>query len=560
MAIEITSDDIIPTDTSFRLKAGPGAGKTHWLINHVWNIIKNADLGKFGKVVCLTYSNIGVDTISTRLGKTNFVEVSTIHSFLYTNLIKPYLYLIADKYGFSMTNFSGLVDDYILDDYLTLEKVQNELKRKSPKTYINPTCWSTFLKDLKWVLKDNNEGKLSCLSRSPINKYNGTSYPAPNGTGIIYKKIAWNHGIMHYDDVNFFAYKLIIEYPWLAKVLSIAYPFIFIDEFQDTNPIQAFIFQQICSRSGFMGVIGDVAQSIYGFQGASPKCFNDFVIPNVKEFVIRQNRRSTPQIINFLNCLRHDIKQESIINEEGPIVKFLVGEKKKAFTYAQELVKEDILVLSYSNIETNSLRYQILEGRGDEKAIKIDDIVDSNSDRKLLVTAFIKAIEHAKQAKFKYAFNALERAGIKSDECVDRLRKLMQLQNIDHLTMTEFVESIRKQGFTISSLRAGKAKNFYDSHTYGQIAQSISIEEDNGNQRTIHKAKGDESDNVLVLVGERFPAADFLKFDISKKESYRVYYVAMSRARKQLFINIPSVSSIEEIQLKNTLPIEIVQL
>lgn len=560
MAIEITSNDIIPVDTNFRLKAGPGAGKTYWLINHVRNVLENANLGKVGKIVCLTYSNIGVDTILSRLYKSRFIEVSTIHSFLYSNLIKPYLYLIADKYGFSINQYNGLVDDYICDDYPSIETIQTELRIRHPNAYINQSYWSSYLKGLKWRLKENDMGKLSCYSSKPINVYKGNKYPAPTCTGIIYKKMAWSHGIMHYDDVNFFAYKLIFDFPWLAKLLSIAYPYIFIDEFQDTDPIQAFIFEQISKYSAHIGIIGDVAQSIYGFQGASPKCFIDFKIPQVKELIIKDNHRSTPQIVKFLNCLRRDIKQESINKENGSKVKFLVGNKEKAFSYVTQIVSGDVLVLSYSNEETNSLRYQVVEKRGEELAIKIDDIVDTNRDRKLVVSAFIKAIEHAKQSKFKYAYNVLERVGINPDDATQYLKILLHHSNIDKLSLTNFIEILIRLGINISSLRSGNAKKFYDNHTYGQLAQSVGIEDNNSNQRTIHKAKGDESESVLVLIGKRFKMTDFINFDVTKKEEHRVYYVAMSRAKNNLFVNIPFLTPNEEILLKNNLPIDVVYL
>ena len=74
-------------------------------------------LNGLGKIACLTYSNVGVDTIIERLGYSARVEVSTLHSFLYANIIKPYFYLIADDEGFNLNLFSGIIDDYILDNY-----------------------------------------------------------------------------------------------------------------------------------------------------------------------------------------------------------------------------------------------------------------------------------------------------------------------------------------------------------------------------------------------------------------------------------------------------------
>ena len=94
MAMQITSDTIIKNiDQHFKVSAGPGAGKTHWLINHLKNVLYHSNkLGRNKKIACITYTNNAVETILSRLGNcTDKVEVSTIHSFLYKNIVKPYI-------------------------------------------------------------------------------------------------------------------------------------------------------------------------------------------------------------------------------------------------------------------------------------------------------------------------------------------------------------------------------------------------------------------------------------------------------------------------------------
>lgn len=61
-------------------------------------------------------------------------------------------------------------------------------------------------------------------------------------------------------------------------------------------------------------------------------------------------------------------------------------------------------------------------------------------------------------------------------------------------------------------------------------------------QRTIHKAKGDEFDNVMVCLDDEKALDFFLHPDLLNKESHRVYYVAASRAKERLFFSIPSLS------------------
>ena len=89
MATSITSNDLIPIEQHFRIYAGPGAGKTYWLVNHIKNVLHTSlRLSKTRKIACITYTNIAVETIQKRLGTSaNQVEVSTIHSFLYKHII-----------------------------------------------------------------------------------------------------------------------------------------------------------------------------------------------------------------------------------------------------------------------------------------------------------------------------------------------------------------------------------------------------------------------------------------------------------------------------------------
>ena len=80
--------------------------------------------------------------------------------------------------------------------------------------------------------------------------------------------------------------------------------------------------------------------------------------------------------------------------------------------------------------------------------------------------------------------------------------------------------------------------------------------EDSSAQRTVHKVKGDEFENVLVVFTEEKALNMIINPNLKDNESDRVYYVAMSRARERLFLTAPSISQ----QMENTLrslPIDI---
>ena len=97
----------------------------------------------------------------------------------------------------------------------------------------------------------------------------------------------------------------------------------------------------------------------------------------------------------------------------------------------------------------------------------------------------------------------------------------------------------------LPNLRTGSIKSFYEKASYIEVALCVNIVEDTSDHITIHKAKGAEYDNVFV-VGNK----DFLDFllnpNIEEKEEHRVYYVALSRAKKRLFLYLDNLKSYDE--------------
>ena len=93
----------------------------------------------------------------------------------------------------------------------------------------------------------------------------------------------------------------------------------------------------------------------------------------------------------------------------------------------------------------------------------------------------------------------------------------------------------------ISKLAGGAAKTFYEGHSYQQLALCIKVTEDLSNHKTVHKAKGDEFDNVLVILRDQSDFEFLLNANLNDNEEERICYVAISRAIKRLFINTPSL-------------------
>lgn len=97
MAIEIKSGEFLSFEQlkhHIKIYAGPGAGKTHFIVENVKNIVQTDSIikeSKERKVLCITYTNAAVNEIKSRLEDySESVDVYTIHGFIIEYIIKPY--------------------------------------------------------------------------------------------------------------------------------------------------------------------------------------------------------------------------------------------------------------------------------------------------------------------------------------------------------------------------------------------------------------------------------------------------------------------------------------
>lgn len=549
MAIEISSDSQIDINHHFRVFAGPGAGKTHWLSLHVSHVLKASEcLGKMGKVACLSYTNVGADTLMGRMCEDgNRVLSCTIHSFLYAYIVKPYLHFIAAEEGFNIELLTG-EDDRILSDYNTFEEIKKAVKQ----FYAEQDATLSAIRAAKWRLQEDNS--LKCYAIPP-KKCCKDGYILNEKAYVVYKKLAWAKGYMHYDDVLYFSYKLIQKYPLIGKTLAIQFPYVFVDEFQDTNPIQAKIIKQLGENGAIVGVIGDYAQSIYGFLGADPKQFVSFNLDGLRDYTIRDNRRSCNEIIDLLNIIRTEFQQRPIRNEHTMKPLLLVGELMACYNEAQRIATDEVHALSYRNIEANILKQRVNVYVQDSKIL--NNITDSNTIRKEFVATWIKAIEHARNKQFGAAFKMLENVGVMDIDAYTSVKDaLNDYEKYCNGTLKDFFDYLCEHWEITKMKKGSNIYNFYCSHTYRELSQCVGLLEDSSAQRTVHKAKGDEFDNVLVVFTEEKTLNMLLQPNLSENESNRVYYVAMSRARERLFLTVPSISQQMGSRLER-LPIDV---
>lgn len=185
--------------------------------------------------------------------------------------------------------------------------------------------------------------------------------------------------------------------------------------------------------------------------------------------------------------------------------------------------------------------------------------------RSTIVAICIKAVEYAKEGKFKDAIKEMQKEfktktdptiGIRKslDFIVLLLSNYETYKNGSLYTFFTFVKQNIKP--EISDLRKGSAKSFYDNHTYQQMALCVKIPEDLSRDKTIHKAKGDEFANVLLILPEEKDLSFLLSPDTQNNEEHRINYVAISRAKNKLFIFVPSLDATNKALLEPNFEIE----
>jgi len=110
-------------------------------------------------------------------------------------------------------------------------------------------------------------------------------------------------GVLDYDDL-LLCWAALLEAPDVAGVLQARFDHILVDEYQDTNPLQADLLAGMCGGAALLTAVGDDAQSIYSFRAATHRNIMEFPERfNAKVVTLEQNHRSTPVLLAATNAL-----------------------------------------------------------------------------------------------------------------------------------------------------------------------------------------------------------------------------------------------------------------
>lgn len=244
---------IVKSGDNFLLSGGAGSGKTYSLVETIREVITELPTAR---IACITYTNAAVRQIEDRIRHHN-LHVSTIHDLLWDNL-KSY-----------QTDLKTTLLSLVMDK----DEVSGRFR-----------------------LPDGIEAKENLFSELE--------------NGIQYKEyVRLKDGIISHDELLVLACHMFEKYPRLCGILKDRYPYIFVDEYQDTSPYVIEILLEHLNKSPkpcVLGFFGDAMQAIYPDSIGNIDAYKDDVPGGVREVKKEQNRRNPRLVYELANKLRTD--------------------------------------------------------------------------------------------------------------------------------------------------------------------------------------------------------------------------------------------------------------
>lgn len=339
---------VLHKDGPLLIIAGAGSGKTRTLTYKVARLIEDGVSPE--NILLLTFTRRAAREMISRaenilgagLGK---ITGGTFHSF--ANMILRRYARFADlKNNFTVIDRSDAED---VVNHIRGKIIDKKEKRFPKKSTILDIYSKTINKDipLDAIVKKEYKQFEHCTEKliEIANAYNN------------YKK---ERSMLDYDDLLLYLKALLMSNEEVRKQISLKYKYVLIDEYQDTNSIQAQIVRLIASEHNNVTAVGDDSQSIYSFRGANFKNILEF--PNLYEgckiVTLEQNYRSSQNILDFANKILEQAKEKY---------------SKELFSTIQSSEKPAIICCENTHAEGEFVVQRILEFCN-EDGLSLDDI------------------------------------------------------------------------------------------------------------------------------------------------------------------------------------------
>ena len=621
---------ITQTEGPVMVLAGAGSGKTRVLTYRIAYMLAVNNISPY-RILALTFTNKAAAEMRERILQlvggelARAVTMGTFHSVFYR-----ILRVEAERIGFSSN-----ITIYDTEDAKSLIKSIIKEMGLDPKQYTPGFILSRISMAKSSLLSaqeyaDNPDIQAADrMSNKPMisqifAKYNDRLHKA---------------NAMDFDDLLYFMNVLLRDSPEALFKYQNRFNYILIDEYQDTNYAQYLIIKRLAALNQNICVVGDDAQSIYGFRGADIQNILNFKrdYPATRIFKLEQNYRSTQNIVNAANAvIKHNKdrmpKEVWTENIEGP--KIEVIRASSDLEEAQEVANKIFELQMREHVENRqfALLYRTnTQSRALEEAMvkrhipyKIFGSISfyNRKEIKTVLAYFRLVINHYDEESLRRVINypmrgigdttvarvatAAQAARVPMWEVVAnpenyntglngptmaRMREFAdliggfsaQLTKLDayelgmqivsksgvakalneNIEEKERVDHVNELLNAMKSFTEREPENILNEETgemletyfpsLDQYMQSVSLlddkdlnsKDDNTDDNvvrlmTIHSAKGLEFDYVFVTGMEEnlFPSSLSLDSRQEMEEERRLFYVALTRARKQVFLTM----------------------
>lgn len=407
--------------------AGAGSGKTKTLTYRVARLIEDGI--KPENILLLTFTKKAAAEMLSRAtivldNRCEKVAGGTFHSFA-NIILRKYSKLLGLKNNFTIMDRADCED--------VINHIVGQLFPKKEKRFPKK---STLLDIYSKSINKVTPTKQIIADEFPQFAHCEDKIIEVHKAYVAYKR---ENSVLDYDDLLLYIKLLLENNDGLRKRLSNEYKYIMVDEYQDTNTLQADVIRLLASEHNNIMAVGDDAQSIYSFRGANYRNILDFprLFENTKIIKLEQNYRSTQNILKLTNEIISKAKEKytknlfsNIVSPQVPALICAKDTQMEADFICQrilELLDEDISLSDICVLTRNARMSYNLEIELSKRAIPFQKF----GGPKFMETAHIKDVV------------AHLRVILNPDDVVSLTRILLLLKGIGASTVNNIMPIIK---------------------------------------------------------------------------------------------------------------------
>jgi len=291
--------------------AGAGTGKTRVITNRIAYAI-NAGVTDPTKVLALTFTAKAAGEMRARLrvlGISN-AAARTFHSAALKQLLYFWPYAFGGQFPSLLTTKSGFISQAITRAEVAIPSQVNALREIASEI--------EWAKVLEISPEDYQERAIesSRLVKLPNSKTQGENLSMIAQVYEAYESLKKQERTLDFEDVLLLTVGMLEEDRGVRERVRDQYRYFTVDEYQDVSPLQQRLLNLWLGNREELCVVGDAAQTIYSFAGATSNFLLNFQnrFPNAQVFRLSRGYRSTPEIINSANRI---LRQANLVSDHG---------------------------------------------------------------------------------------------------------------------------------------------------------------------------------------------------------------------------------------------------